>query len=194
LLLLDEPFAGLDVEAASAMRALIKDLLGDVTTVLSTHDALDAYALASHVAILGKGQVVQSGPTHDVLSRPLTPFAARVASRVLITGTLSTPTTLEVDGGGTLRVSQRGRGSATLPRGARAAIAVGPRDIALGTGLDSDGIRDTVVALEPQGDTVRVHGSRFAVDVEPAAAAALRPGDPITLRLPERAMPYALGD
>ncbi|MER6876749.1 ATP-binding cassette domain-containing protein, partial [Amycolatopsis sp. NPDC000673] len=53
LLLLDEPFAALDVDSAPAIRGLLRRVLRDgPTTVLVTHDPLDALALADHVAVM----------------------------------------------------------------------------------------------------------------------------------------------
>lgn len=83
LLLLDEPFASLDVDAAPAMRALLRRVLraGDTgrTAVLVTHDVADVRELADQVLVLADGQVSERGPVHEVLGAPSTAFTARVA-------------------------------------------------------------------------------------------------------------------
>ncbi|UMG91423.1 ATP-binding cassette domain-containing protein [Nocardioides sp. TF02-7] len=70
LLLLDEPFAGLDVGVAAALRIELTRHLAafDGVTLLVTHDALDALTLATVVAVLDDGRLVQAGPRRR--SRP----------------------------------------------------------------------------------------------------------------------------
>ena len=64
LLLLDEPLAALDVDAAPAMRSLLRRVVRDrkQTAVLVTHSALDALVLADRVVVLTEGRVVERGP------------------------------------------------------------------------------------------------------------------------------------
>lgn len=72
LLLMDEPFSGLDPAAQAAMRQLIYELnrIGK-TIVLSTHQLADVTQMCSHVAILSNGQLASSGPLSEMLvSRP----------------------------------------------------------------------------------------------------------------------------
>ncbi|MGH7893408.1 MAG: heme ABC exporter ATP-binding protein CcmA, partial [Candidatus Binatia bacterium] len=58
LLLLDEPFAGLDPQATAALEALLRELrLAGHAIVLSTHDVPRASALATRVAILHRGRI-----------------------------------------------------------------------------------------------------------------------------------------
>ncbi|MEQ6902502.1 ATP-binding cassette domain-containing protein [Nocardioides sp. YIM 152588] len=80
LLLLDEPFVGLDVGVAAALRIELAQHLADFggTTFLVTHDALDALTLADHVLVLDHGRLEQAGPPAEVAARPLTEHAARM--------------------------------------------------------------------------------------------------------------------
>ena len=89
LLLLDEPLAALDVDTMPAMRALLRRTIRDSgrTAVLVTHAALDALVLADRVVVLSDGVVVEEGPTREVLARPRSPFAARIAGLDLVPGT-----------------------------------------------------------------------------------------------------------
>ena len=89
LLLLDEPLAALDVDATPAMRALLRRTVrdGNRTAVLVTHAALDALVLADRVVVLTAGRVVEEGPVREVLARPRSPFAARIAGLDLVPGT-----------------------------------------------------------------------------------------------------------
>ena len=175
-LLLDEPFAGVDVEAASSLRTLVADVTRDVTTIITTHDALDAHLLAGSVAVLEHGSVAESGPTATVLSRPRTDFAARMAGRFVLRGTVSTGG-LELDDGTVVAAETDG-----VPAGARAAVALAAGDVELATERSVDTVADVVAWLEPRGDVVRVQGRRTAVDVTPAVAARLAPGAAVQVR------------
>ncbi|MBW0088545.1 ABC transporter ATP-binding protein [Pseudonocardia sp. KRD-184] len=72
VLLLDEPFAGLDAttrtDLVADLRAVLDDL--DTATVLVTHDRHEAHALAGRTALLVAGRIRQHGPTARVLDRP----------------------------------------------------------------------------------------------------------------------------
>lgn len=80
LLLLDEPFAGLDVGVAATLRIELGRHLDEYAgiTVLVTHDALDALTLATSVAVVDQGRVVQRGTPAEVAARPLTEHVARL--------------------------------------------------------------------------------------------------------------------
>ncbi len=86
LLLLDEPLSALDVEVAPMIRRMLRRVIADQTTILVTHDVLDAFLLADRVAIVKDGHVVEQGPTRDVLERPRNAFTAELAGVSLLTG------------------------------------------------------------------------------------------------------------
>jgi ABC-type sulfate/molybdate transport systems ATPase subunit len=77
-LLLDEPFAGLDVptraellyDAASALRA------ADRATLVVVHDRAEAWALADRVAVMLGGRIAAEGAPRAVLTRPPSPEVA----------------------------------------------------------------------------------------------------------------------
>ncbi|ODQ86699.1 hypothetical protein BFG51_16360 [Dietzia alimentaria] len=86
LVLLDEPLAALDVEVAPAVRRLLADRLTGRAVVLVTHDPLDLWALADDVVVVASGRVAQSGTVEEVLARPASDFAARLAGVSLVEG------------------------------------------------------------------------------------------------------------
>ncbi len=58
ILLFDEPYTGLDQDAAVMLDVLLRDIAGDGhTIVMSSHDLFRARALSTHVAILSRGQI-----------------------------------------------------------------------------------------------------------------------------------------
>ncbi len=86
LLLLDEPFAGLDVTVAMALRIeLAQHLAGfDGVTILVTHEAIDALTLADQVLVLDDGEVAQSGTPQHVAAQPATDHVARLVGVNLV--------------------------------------------------------------------------------------------------------------
>lgn len=94
--LLDEPFAALDIESAVGIRALVLAELRrlSVPVILVTHDPVDLIMLADRVAVLEGGRVQQVGTVSEVLGAPATPFTAHFAGRVLVYGVASSEGTL----------------------------------------------------------------------------------------------------
>jgi molybdate transport system permease protein len=88
VLLLDEPMAALDVDAASNVRAALRAAhrVAPRTTLLVTHDILDAVLLADRVVVLANGRVAEDGPANQVLTHPRTRFAARLAGLNALAG------------------------------------------------------------------------------------------------------------
>lgn len=78
LVLLDEPFAGLDPILRSDLRSEVKAILGRAKTaaLLVTHDQIEALSLASHVALMHDGIIEQAGSPLDVYSSPATVWCA----------------------------------------------------------------------------------------------------------------------
>ena len=71
VLLLDEPFTGLDVSVQMALRIELGRHLRDFAGIalLVTHDAIDALTLADRVLVLDEGRVAQVGPPAEVAAR-----------------------------------------------------------------------------------------------------------------------------
>jgi heme exporter protein A len=70
MLLLDEPFTGLDAEAVEALRALLATLrAAGHAIVLTTHDLERVAPLASRIAVLHRGRLdwVHEGPAADTV-------------------------------------------------------------------------------------------------------------------------------
>jgi ABC-type Fe3+/spermidine/putrescine transport system ATPase subunit len=87
-LLLDEPFAGLDLITKAALLKEIAGLVAarHITIVLVTHDPLEATVLCSSVLVLKGGQVEEAGMLNDLLrtsqSEMLSAFRAQLSSAV----------------------------------------------------------------------------------------------------------------
>lgn len=70
LLILDEPTIGLDPSQIVEIRALIKELAGEHTVILSSHILPEVSQLCQRVIIINRGQIV-AGDTPENLSRQL---------------------------------------------------------------------------------------------------------------------------
>jgi molybdate transport system ATP-binding protein len=89
LLLLDEPFAALDVGTRVAMRRELRNHLSEFhgATIVVTHDALDVLALADRVVVLEAGSVAQTGTFEEVTARPRSDYVADLMGVNLFRGT-----------------------------------------------------------------------------------------------------------
>jgi iron(III) transport system ATP-binding protein len=78
LLLLDEPFSNLDVTLRQQLREDVHAILleAGITTVLVTHDQEEALSLASTLAVMEHGRIVQSATPDDMIRQPRTRFVA----------------------------------------------------------------------------------------------------------------------
>ncbi len=77
ILLLDEPFAALDVHVRRELRAGLRRLHDEVavTTLLVTHDADEAMEIADALVLMQAGRVEQTGTPLELYERPVSPFA-----------------------------------------------------------------------------------------------------------------------
>lgn len=176
VLLLDEPMAALDVDVAPAVRQVLRTALADRTVLLVTHDPLDALLLADRVVVLEQGRVVEQGPSHEVLTRPRSAFAARVAGLNLVAGRWEDGAVVHPEAVVT------GLPSAPVPAPGESAVAVfSPSAVSVypeaPAGSPRNGLAAVVTDVEPLGDRVRVRtrvGSLgLAAEVTPSAAAEL---------------------
>jgi ABC-2 type transport system ATP-binding protein len=70
LLMLDEPTNGLDPEGIQEIRALLRDLANEGTTVfVSSHLLSELEIISDHIVMLRKGEVVFSGPIGDLMAK-----------------------------------------------------------------------------------------------------------------------------
>jgi tungstate transport system ATP-binding protein len=92
ILFLDEPFSALD---PPTREALIDDLAlalrqTRTTTVMATHDQMEALRLADTLAVMHQGRIVQTGAGIEVLNQPADAFVAGfVGMETLIQGVVT---------------------------------------------------------------------------------------------------------
>jgi molybdate transport system ATP-binding protein len=129
VLLLDEPLASLDADTRAHVREELAATLAqlDVPTLLVTHDAGDAAALADRVAVVVDGEVRQLGTPQELTTAPADPFVVAFT------------------GGSVLE--HEGRRIALQPWQVRVQAAPPPAGRA--------GLQGTVTSWLPEGDRVR---------------------------------------
>jgi ABC-type sugar transport system ATPase subunit len=92
VLLLDEPFAGLDADGQAALSLDLRRVISDtgVAVAMVTHDLRRAMLLADRIAVLVDGALAQVGDRDDVIERPATPEIAKVVGMTnLVEGVVS---------------------------------------------------------------------------------------------------------
>jgi molybdate transport system ATP-binding protein len=68
VLLLDEPFAGLDATVRDKLIRDLRNWLGDTPVLSVTHDVGEAFLLGAEVVRIANGRVVAQGPVREVLA------------------------------------------------------------------------------------------------------------------------------
>jgi molybdate transport system ATP-binding protein len=75
-LLLDEPFAALDIGTRRKLRVFLREYLERLSlpSVVVSHDAEDARAIGRHIAVIEGGSVVQAGSWSELETAPASHF------------------------------------------------------------------------------------------------------------------------
>ena len=160
LLLLDEPFAGLDPEGQDQLRRDLRHLLRELgrPVVLVSHDRSDALALADRVAVMEAGRVLQSGPIEALFNQP----GEAAVARILGVDTVHLGRLVERTQGLALMGLGRARILAPDPGGLgdTAFVCIRGEDVILEAEASHSTVRNrlrgTITALRPEGPLVRV--------------------------------------
>jgi molybdate transport system ATP-binding protein len=152
VLLLDEPLSALDARTRLTVRAELRRHLAEFagSTVLVTHDPVDAMALADRVVVVEDGRIVQEGTPGEVSRHPRTDYVARLVGLSLLPGT-GVGLGVRLDSGGKVAVAEEAAGPVFA--------AVRPESVALYLSRPDGSPRNvwpaTLVGATPHGATVR---------------------------------------
>jgi len=194
VMLMDEPFSGLDVQLRDAMQEETLTLIRETraTSMIVTHDPEEAMRLGDRIAVMRAGRLVQTGRAEELYRQPAALFVARLFSEInevevrVANGRIATPI-----------------GSLPAPGvadGASATFCIRERDIRLST-ADGNGADDgarlqgRVRSAKFLGDAVRyevvAEGFDAPLNVRAVAGAALQKGSEVRLRIdPDEVMVF----
>lgn len=154
LVLLDEPFASLDANLRSQVRADVMSVLrrSGTTAILVTHDQDEALSAADVVAVLRDGAIVQVDAPFSLYNHPIDAQVASFVGEANLVGGLAR--------GGSVETAL---GSLTLfrpgaPEGAELTVLVRPEQLGIAVGGYGSGLRGVVLSCDYHGHdtTVRV--------------------------------------
>lgn len=176
LLLLDEPFANVDVSARPGLRALVRDVARTFggATVLIAHEPLDALTLADRVTLLESGRMTQSGTPDEIRTSPRSAYAADLVGLNLFVGELEP----QDDGSAILRTPLGDIAVAPERRvahGTRAIASVRPIDVSVHT-REPEGSARNVIAGPIEEIAIDGERARIRVGSSPPITAELTTG------------------
>ena len=160
LLMLDEPFSGLDPDSQDTLRQDLRRLLRELgtPTVLVSHDRADALGLGDRIVVIEAGRVLEHGPIATVFDNPGDPAVARIlgVDTVHLGRLVERSEGLAVMGLGRARILAPDPGGL----GESAFVCIRGEDVVLETGDAHSTVRNrlqgTITALRPEGPLVRV--------------------------------------
>jgi iron(III) transport system ATP-binding protein len=84
VMLMDEPFSGLDIQLRDAMQEETLALLRETraTSLIVTHNPEEAMRLGDRIVVLKAGRIVQAGTTESLYGNPASLFVARLFSEI----------------------------------------------------------------------------------------------------------------
>ncbi len=179
VVLLDEPFGGLDASLRQRVRDDVCAILGDagVTSILVTHDQQEALSVAERVAVMHGGRILQVGDPASIYHRPATlAVAAFVGEGQLIPCTIRSG-----------RIQHPfGELETDAPDG-DASLLVRPEEFeAVPAEGETEGLRGTITFRRYFGhdalDDVRLDEG-MTIRVRRTSVDSLRPGSVVLLRL-----------
>lgn len=172
LLLLDEPFAGLDVNAAANLRTLIRRVVEErrLTLLLVSHDLVDVVALCHGVIELSGGKVVDELTVDELRNRPSTAFGASFAGLSRVAGELR-DRTFYTEGG--LVIPAAGFERLVSVDGP-AVLCCGPNEVDANPAVDMDQPIDHSVAMVGSGTSIVTQLASGLTTAE-----AVPPGTPV---------------
>lgn len=153
VLLLDEPFSALDVEARRDVRRIVADHLAAFSgpRLLVTHEPDDALLLCDRILIVEDGRITHDGTPDEIRLRPRTRYAAELVGTNHLRGHASAGD-VQV-GGQVIHVAERAVSGPVTLRIRPSAVAVA---IDRPTGSPRNVWQTRIERLEPLGDRVRI--------------------------------------
>jgi multiple sugar transport system ATP-binding protein len=168
--LFDEPLSNLDAKLRVQMRAEIKELHQRLrtTSVYVTHDQIEAMTMADQIVVMRDGVVEQRGRPLDLYDNPANLFVAGfIGSPAMnfIPGILrhsGDGAQVEFSDGSRLPAPRSANGAAG-PDGLRVIYGVRPEHLTIAA--QEQGMKTSVVVIEPTGANTEVHATFVGTDL-----------------------------
>jgi multiple sugar transport system ATP-binding protein len=197
VLLLDEPLSHLDAAQRQRVRRELKVLQREFgyTTIVITHDQLEALSLADRMAVMDAGIIQQFGTPDEVFDDPANQFVADFVGEPkinLVDGVVSRPSggapSVRIGAGGALPIVAAGPADGTkVVVGFRPQDTLSPEE-SPGGSADGAGVEADVVVFENLLEhglaTVSVDGLDATVVAQTPADRLLSRGDRLVLTAP----------
>ena len=100
ILLLDEPFSNMDIELREQIAREVRKILkqADMTTILVTHNQLEAFAMADEIGVIRDGMLLQWDSAFNLYHRPANDYVAGfIGEGVFLTGTVLSEREVETE-------------------------------------------------------------------------------------------------
>lgn len=169
IMLMDEPFSGLDVQLRDSMQEETLSLLRETraTSLIVTHQPEEAMRIGDRIAVLSDGKLIQAGKSDALYARPASLFVARLFSEI---------NEIPVRAGhGRIETAAGSFAAPGLAAGAAAVLCIRERGILLNASSDDAG-----------GLQGRIVDSRFLGDVTRCDVAVDGFEQPLKVRVSER--------
>jgi len=146
VILMDEPFSGLDVYLRDTLRQKTRELLKETrsTGIIVTHDPVEAVQMADRVVVMQDGKILQAGLADDLYRHPSNLFVARLFSEINELPAVVQNGVVEMPFG---RFPAPG-----IADGSRVVLCVRKRAVR----PDWKGVQGRVLAVQFQGDTAQL--------------------------------------
>ncbi|MEO9482265.1 MAG: ABC transporter ATP-binding protein [Ekhidna sp.] len=181
LLILDEPFSSLDELLKAKIREEIFELLRSlqITTILVSHQASDAFLIADKLVVMRHGQIQQIGSPTEVYQKPVSPYVSDFfGASVILKGKSENGSDIQTSFG-TLQI--------TNPRTEDLQLFVRPENISISTSHDYN-LAGFIVKKEFKGphDVLKIgnENSEELISLE-TERCSLDVGEAIYLKVPE---------
>ncbi|MEM8975373.1 MAG: ABC transporter ATP-binding protein [Pseudomonadota bacterium] len=177
VLLMDEPFSGLDVYLREVLCQTTRELLKETrsTSLIVTHDPDEAMRLADRIAVMRDGKLVQIGSAEHLYHKPADLFVARLFSEInevpatVSNGIVETPF-------GQFDASGHADGQS---------VVLGVRRRAVRPAKNNEGVPGRVLSSRFQGDlaqlTIAIAGTDKPLTSLVREARAPSPGDDVSI-------------
>ena len=177
VLLMDEPFSGLDVYLRETLCRTTRELLKETrsTSLIVTHDPDEAMRMADRIAVMRGGRLVQIGSAEHLYREPADLFVARLFSEINEVPAVVRKGVVETPFG---QFSAKGHTDGSH-------VVLGVRRRAVRPAKNNDGLAGRVLSSRFQGDlaqlSIAISGAEKPLNSLVREAGAPQPGDDVSI-------------